>query len=144
MTPVTGSEAPTHAPEPEPMADAEEPMIAEGDISFVGEDEPALLDYGSAHERWRTSGVGSRTPVAELTAIDAGIAAIERLEVEPLAQPVVIRETEIVPVETLLYRGRGALTRAIELRDELRRQSAARDEPKLDELFDLLDLALTE
>ncbi len=48
-----------------------------------------------------------------------------------------------VPVEVLLYRGRSALGRALELRDEIRRQGGTPPAEQLDELFDLLDLAAT-
>jgi hypothetical protein len=47
---------------------------------------------------------------------------------------------EIVPVESLLYRGRAALARARELRDTLRAADAP-DAALLDELYDLIDLA---
>lgn len=50
---------------------------------------------------------------------------------------------EPVPVEILLYRGRSALGRALELRDEIRRQGGTPPAEQLDELFDLLDLAAT-
>ncbi len=50
---------------------------------------------------------------------------------------------EPVPVEILLYRGRSALGRALELRDEIRRQGGIPPAEQLDELFDLLDLAAT-
>jgi hypothetical protein len=48
-----------------------------------------------------------------------------------------------VPIESLLYRGRAALDRAVEIRDELR--AAPTGNPTaLDELFDLLELARAE
>jgi hypothetical protein len=55
----------------------------------------------------------------------------------------------VVPIETLCYRGRGALERAAEVRRELasRLQSArelADVRPLIQELLDLVPLALTE
>jgi chemotaxis protein histidine kinase CheA len=47
---------------------------------------------------------------------------------------------EIVPIDTLLYRGRAALERALELRDGIRERGEA-DPDALEEIFDLLDLA---
>ncbi len=49
----------------------------------------------------------------------------------------------VVPIEQLLYRGRAALTRAAEIRDDIRARGTAAPE-LLDELFALLDLALVE
>ena len=51
------------------------------------------------------------------------------------------RDDATVPIEQLVYRGRAALGRAIEVRDELRRAPGPPSSDKLDELFDLLDLA---
>jgi hypothetical protein len=47
---------------------------------------------------------------------------------------------EIVPVESLLYRGRAALARARDVRDALRAAESP-DTALLDELYDLIDLA---
>lgn len=49
--------------------------------------------------------------------------------------------SEPVPIDSLLYRGRAALGRALELRDEIRRHDGTPPADKLDELFDLLELA---
>jgi hypothetical protein len=48
-------------------------------------------------------------------------------------------ETDVVPIESLLYRGPAALARARTLRDALRTQGSSAE--SLAELFDLLDLA---
>jgi hypothetical protein len=49
-----------------------------------------------------------------------------------------------VPIDVLLYRGRAAIERARAIRDELRRRGGPLDATALGELFDLLDLALTD
>ncbi|MDF1505977.1 hypothetical protein PYV61_23695, partial [Roseisolibacter sp. H3M3-2] len=51
---------------------------------------------------------------------------------------------DVVPVEQLLYRGRAALARAREVRDQLRASPPPPDAALLDELFDLLDLVAVD
>ena len=58
--------------------------------------------------------------------------------------PVAIPEESVVPIESLLYRGRAALDRAAEIRDQVRRAGARIDDETLDELFDLVELARSE
>ena len=75
------------------------------------------------------------------------IAGMSHLEDAPLADErapaaVAAPESEVVPIDALLYRGRSALGRALELRDEIRRHPGPPPTDKLDELFDLLDLAV--
>lgn len=72
-----------------------------------------------------------------------GIAGFQDLEREPLSEPAALDEMEIVPIDVLLYRGRAALERARELRDQIRSRGEPRDDT-LGELFDLLDLATAE
>jgi hypothetical protein len=50
----------------------------------------------------------------------------------------------VVPVEQLLYRGRAAIERARDVRDRLRATTGAPDPALLAELYDLLDLAVTD
>ena len=75
-----------------------------------------------------------------------GIAGIERLDDSPLSEPVQIVDDTVVPIESLLYRGRAALDRALELRETIRSSlkdgGPAREE--MDELLDLLELVATE
>jgi chemotaxis protein histidine kinase CheA len=92
------------------------------------------------------------TPVAAVSAtngsaaalIDSSIAALETLGSNPFGEPVPIPEDNVVPIETLLYRGRAALDRAVEIRDEIRRGGDDLDRDALEELFDLLELARAE
>ncbi|HEY2896676.1 MAG TPA: hypothetical protein VGJ12_06030 [Gemmatimonadaceae bacterium] len=72
-----------------------------------------------------------------------GIAAFGALETTPLSTPVVLPDEAIVPIESLLYRGKAALDRARELKSEM---LAERTPPRetIEELFDLLDLAIAD
>ena len=66
-------------------------------------------------------------------------AALTELTDRPFIPASSLTNAPMVPIETLLYRGRAALDRALELRDQLRRGPS--DPTALDELFDLLELA---
>jgi chemotaxis protein histidine kinase CheA len=86
----------------------------------------------------------ARTPARIAALLDSGIVAIESLAGQPLAPAIEIPEDALVPIDTLLYRGRSALDRAVEIRDEVRRAGGPADKAALDELFELLDLARTD
>jgi hypothetical protein len=75
--------------------------------------------------------------------LETGLAGLRPLAQEPLSEPAQLDNDQIVPIETLFYRGRAALSRALELRDAMRARGAVDDE-SLQELYDLLDLARTE
>jgi hypothetical protein len=87
-----------------------------------------------------------RTPTGpELRSfLQDGISGLRPLEEQPLSPPVPLPDEHIVPIEQLLYRGRAALRRAAELRDELLTQDGPLPRTAVQELFDLLDLALVE
>ena len=76
--------------------------------------------------------------------IESTLSALEVLEPEAFAERVAIPEDTVVPIESLLYRGRAALERAVEIRDAMRTSGSYDDREALDELFDLLDLARAE
>lgn len=78
-----------------------------------------------------------------LQAIDASITGIGGLAERPLSPPRPL-DLPVVPIDTLVYRGRAAIERAIEIRDQARRSGGTPEPAALDELFDLLDLALAE
>lgn len=97
-----------------------------------------------ASQQVRPGGPSKGTSGTELRHILAqSLARLHPLdEAEPLAEPVPLEVEQIVPIESLLYRGDAALRRAIEIRDALRATGHA--EPQaLEELYDLLDLART-
>ena len=81
---------------------------------------------------------------AAATLIDSGLAALQELGSEPWIPPAVIPEESVVPIESLLYRGKAALDRAAEIRDHARRSGTRIDDETLDELFDLVELARSE
>ena len=92
--------------------------------------------------------VGRRTPLTptgpELRQfLQSGIAGFTDLDQSPLAPPAPLDDATVVSIDDLLYRGRAALARAIEVRDLMRLSGGNTDEA-LAELFDLLDLAAVE
>ena len=55
-----------------------------------------------------------------------------------------IRPQPAVSIDTLLYRGRAALMRAVEIREEIVAGGAERSREQVEELLDLVALAATE
>lgn len=97
----------------------------------------------------RRSNPEFRTPTAASgdqlrSFLQDGIAGLRRLEDQPLSMPTPMPDDDAVPIETLLYRGRAALRRAAELRNEWQRSATPPTPEAMQELFDLLDLALVE
>ncbi len=76
--------------------------------------------------------------------IDRTIAKLDELTATPMMEPTPIPEDAVVPIGSLLYRGRSALDRALEIRDTLRRVGPTSDPAALEELFDLVELARSE
>jgi chemotaxis protein histidine kinase CheA len=87
----------------------------------------------------------SRTPTGRQLHdyLQNGIAGFGALEASPLSNPAIIPDEAIVPIESLLYRGKAALARARELRAEMLAERAPARET-IEELFDLLDLAIAD
>ena len=73
-----------------------------------------------------------------------GIETLDRLQDQPLREAAMLPDERIVPIQELLYRGRAAVERAVMLRDELRRRGGPPPQEVVDELYDLLDLALVD
>jgi hypothetical protein len=88
--------------------------------------------------------VGSKLDRAAAALIDSGISALESVASKPLMAASPFDEAGMVPIDSLLYRGRAALDRAVEIRDQLRRVGPSSDPEALEELFDLLELARAE
>ena len=75
--------------------------------------------------------------------LQSGLAGFTELDRAPLAPPALLDDATLIPIDDLLYRGRSALERAIEVRDLIRLSGGNTDEA-LAELFDLLDLAAAD
>jgi hypothetical protein len=107
--------------------------------------QPAAIPSAPSPTPATASAAASETPDRSAAALlDSSIAALEALPSHPFGEPTPIPEDTVVPIETLLYRGRAALDRALEMRDELRRAGPQVQISALDELFDLLELARAE
>ncbi len=76
--------------------------------------------------------------------LERGIRTLGTLPKTPLSTPVLLEDQAPVPIDVLLYRGRAAIERAREIRDAIQRGGGIADDAALGELYDLLDLALTE
>jgi hypothetical protein len=63
---------------------------------------------------------------------------------KPIATPVTFGAMEIVPVETLLYRGRAALERAAAIREQIKVSGGVASPATLEEMYDLIGLALKD
>lgn len=87
-----------------------------------------------------------RTPSgAELQSLlQTGISGIGQLGDRPLSQPVALIDESLAPIDEFLYRGRAALDRARELREEIQRGGGVPEPGQLEELLDLIELAATE
>ena len=124
----------------------------------------ASTDGRSTADIVRTLGAGAIVDIATLAPVDApslvsagpstsgdalhamlerGISGLSGLDDAPLAEPIAVDDDVTVPIEDLVYRGRDALERAIELRDAIRHDGGTPDAEMLAELFDLLELAAT-
>jgi chemotaxis protein histidine kinase CheA len=76
--------------------------------------------------------------------LDNGIKSLGALARTPLSAPAAIAEQPPVPIGVLLYRGRAAVLRCVEIRDQAKGSGGTIDADALNELYDLLDLALTD
>jgi hypothetical protein len=75
--------------------------------------------------------------------LSQGLTGLAALETQPISEPASL-DDEIVPIAQLLYRGRDAIERARELRDSIKARTDSPKREELDEIFELLDLAVTE
>ncbi|CAN5446159.1 hypothetical protein BH09GEM1_BH09GEM1_07880 [soil metagenome] len=102
---------------------------------------PAVSDMANV---MLTAAVSQATSAASRLGdlLDAGIKNLGALSYTPLSVRKVVEEQPPVPIEALLYRGRSAIERCVEIRDSTRRNGGTLDAEAQAELFDLLDLAL--
>ncbi|HET7633008.1 MAG TPA: Hpt domain-containing protein [Gemmatimonadaceae bacterium] len=88
--------------------------------------------------------VATPTPaMASTSPLDQGIAALDAFSAQPFAKPTPV-DVPVVPIDALLYHGRAAVERAVQIRDQIRSLGGPPSPDLLSELFDLLDLALAE
>jgi len=86
-------------------------------------------------------------PIEQLFFTDAGphvLSAGSAHDSPASAEPTEGPGSAPVPIETLLYGGRAALDRALEIRNEVRATGIAPPREVVDELLDLVALAATE
>ncbi|PYP81358.1 MAG: hypothetical protein DMD35_01180 [Gemmatimonadetes bacterium] len=106
---------------------------------------PQKRDHPAAVAVGQIAASGTRAPTpAQGSLLDAGIAKLGTLASAPLVAPAPLPEQPVVPIDVLLYRGRAAIERCLEIREQVRSMGGPIDEETLGELFDLLDLALTD
>jgi hypothetical protein len=75
--------------------------------------------------------------------LETGIEGFRQLDEELSSEAANIGSGEVVAIDSLLFRGPSAISRAIELREQLRSRGTPEDD-SLREIFDLLDLARAE
>ena len=90
------------------------------------------------------SGGMSRDAETRSDLLGKGIDALDTLTMKPIAPPVTFGATEVVPVETLLYRGRAALERAAAIREQIKASGGVASAATLEEMYDLIGLALKD
>ena len=119
------------------------PAVATPSATFDERVAPAVADMAAAV---LTTVVGQATAPASRHGelLDSSIRSLGALAVTPLSSAAVIAEQPPVPIDVLLYRGRAAVERCVQIRDDVRKTGGPPDADALAELFDLLDLALTD
>ncbi|MCC6770024.1 MAG: Hpt domain-containing protein [Gemmatimonadaceae bacterium] len=140
--------AATAAPQHAAAAPAAAPPAADGSTppaALAAEATPSAPWSPPAPARSLAPRRSAPTPTGrELQSLlQEGIAGFSVLEDEPLSAPARLDEDDIVPIESIVYRGQSAVQRAIAVRDEMR-VSGRFDDENLQEIFDLLDLAQAE
>ncbi len=123
MTPFT-----SHRPIPAPSAPPQErdrPAAAE--VAHAVSDVPTAIAPPSLDEL-----------------LGRGIERLGALGDSPLSAPRTLAEQPVISIDKLLYRGRAAIERCCEIRDDARASTGTVDGEALEELMELLDLALTD
>ncbi|MDB4908144.1 MAG: Hpt domain protein [Gemmatimonadetes bacterium] len=138
-TPIISMAAiPQLPPMPEPVAQAIETVK---DVAAVARE--IVTDAVTTMVSTVTATVATSVASTASSALDAGIAAFDAMADLSLAEPVDL-DDEPMPIDMLLYRGRAAIHRSIELRDEIRAKGGAPSADELHELYELMDLALAD
>jgi chemotaxis protein histidine kinase CheA len=143
--PIAVTPTPTHVPLPTPSSMtpvASSPAVAPPSTVPQQRDRPAAAAVAEVAATIATAAGVTMGALGDL--LDSGIRNLGVLHTTPLSNPVSIEEQPPVPIDRLLYRGRSAIERAREIGHALRGAHGAVDTESLGELFDLLDLALTD
>ena len=132
---ATGSPAPVKATSPIPDSPAPIPDSKIVPISqlFYADNGPHIVSGGLSKD------AESRSDL-----LGKGIDALDNLTMKPIAKPVAFGAIEVVPVETILYRGRAALERAAAIREQIKIAGGNASQAALDEMYDLIGLALKD
>ena len=108
---------------------------------------PAAAPSAPAPAPRAANGARTRTPSGRNLAalLDSGIASLgQQLSARPLSNPVPIVDEALVPIETLLYRGRAALDRMLAVRNDVRAANRPASPDEMSELLDLIELAAAD
>jgi hypothetical protein len=121
-------------PQPEPAASQPPPAtIVPISNLFYADNGPHIVSGGTPKEASNKSDL-----------LGKGIEALDSLTMKPIATPATFGAMEVVPVENLLYRGRAALQRAAEIREQIRASGGVASPATIEEMFDLIGLALKD
>jgi hypothetical protein len=115
-----------------PVSHSSSPVIPISDL-FYSDAGPHIVSGGMPKEAAARSDLLGR-----------GIDALDNLTMKPIAKPVTFGAMEVVPVETLIYRGRAALERAAALREQIKASGGVASQSTLEEMYDLIGLALKD
>jgi hypothetical protein len=116
-----------------PQASVPEPRIVPISDLFYADAGPHIVSGGMSKEAETKSDL-----------LGKGIDALDHLTMKPIAKPVTFGAMEVVPVETLLYRGRAALERAAAIREQIKASGGVASPTTLEEMYDLIGLALKD
>jgi hypothetical protein len=139
-SPATTSSDPETPTSPASSEERQSPSLPDPDADVV-----PISELFYAEEPADDVSTGQPRTAAETSdLLGKGISALDQLEHEPLAPAASIRTSAIVPVERLVYKGRSALERAGALREQLRATGGPPPAHALEEIYDLIGLALKE
>jgi hypothetical protein len=128
--------APTPSAGPSPAARDDKPVdtkvVPISDL-FYSDTGPHIVSGGTPKEAEGKSDLLGR-----------GIDALDNLTMKPIAKQVTFGAIEVVPVENLLYRGRAALERAAAIREQIKASGGVASPTVLEEMYDLIGLALKD
>jgi hypothetical protein len=123
---------PPHSSLPTPQSPPPTQVVPISDL-FYTDNGPHIVSGGTSKEAAGRSDLLGR-----------GIEALDNLTMKPIATQMTFGTVEVVPVDTLLYRGRAALERAAAIREQIKASGGVASPATLDEMYDLIGLALKD